>query len=191
MIMGDASASDREFYRATAELSVHYGPDTRGGRQSLAMDHEVWGTMALLEEQARQIMEDESVPEDDKPMLKVLRWLDFKMDLILYHLRAQDQRQHFPYQGTTSDISGSGFGMKEPCELETGSRILMSIILPNAPWRPVLAVGEVVRSDTLSEGTMSAVHFKEISDTDRERIIHFTFSKQRKELSRRAEEEHS
>ncbi len=188
--MGDSSASDREFFRASAELTVHYGPDTRGGRQALAMDHEVWGTMATLEEQARQIMEDENVGDDEKPVLKVLRWLDFKLDMVLYHLRSQDQRQHFPYQGTTTDISGSGFGMVEPCELELGSRILMSITLPSAPWRPVMAVGEVVHSDSIREGTLSAVHFSDISDTDRERIIHYTFSKQRKELSRRAEEEH-
>lgn len=189
--MGDSSASDREFYRAAAELTVRYGPDTRQGRQTLALDQEVWGTMALLEQQARQIMDDESVGDEEKPLLKVLHWLDFKLDLVLYHLRSRDQHQHFPYQGTTTDISGSGFGMAEPCEFEPGSLILLSLTLPNAPWRPVLAVGQVVRSDSVNQGTLSAVHFSDISDTDRERIIQFTFSKQRQELSRRVEEEHS
>jgi hypothetical protein len=187
--MGDAQTSDREFYRAAAELTVHYGPDTRQGRQALVMDQEVWETMASLESQARQIMEEERVGEEEKPLLKVLNWLDFKLDLVLYHLRSQDKRQHFPYQGSTTKISGSGFGLTEPCELEVGSPLLISIVLPDAPWRPVLALGEVVKADSTSEGAASAVRFVEISETDRERIIRFTFKKQRQELSKRTEEE--
>lgn len=187
--MGDPPTSDREFYRAAAALTVHYGPDTRQGRHALVMDQEVWDTMAALEGQARQIMEEERVGDEDKPILKVLSWLDYKLDLVLYHLRSRDQKQHFPYHGNTTKVSGSGFGLAEPCELEVGSRLLISITLPDAPWRPVLALGEVVRTDGASEGAASAVSFVEISDMDRERIIRFTFKKQRQELSRRAEEE--
>jgi hypothetical protein len=190
--MGDSSASDREFFRAAAALTVNYGPDTRQGRQALVMDQEVWETQAALESQARQIMEEEGVGDNEKPLLKVLAWLDFKLDLVLYHLRSQDHKKHFPYQGSTTKISGSGFGLAEPCEMEPGSRVLVSIVLPDAPWRPVLALGEVVRSDAGTEAAgsaASAVRFVEISETDRERVIRFTFKKQRQELSRRTEEE--
>ena len=55
--MGDPPTSDREYYRAAAELTVHYGPDIRQGRQALVMDQEVWDSMALLETQVRQIMD--------------------------------------------------------------------------------------------------------------------------------------
>jgi hypothetical protein len=187
--MNDSANSNREYYRATAALTLHYGPDTTQSREALALDQEVWSTMSSLENQARLIMEEEGVSEEEKPLLKILSWLDFKLDLVLYHLRSQEHRQYFPYQGTTSEISGSGFGMAEPCELEPGSGMLFSLILPDAPWRPVVAVGEVVRTETDGNGAPPAVRFVEISDTDRERIIRFTFKKQRQELSRRAEEE--
>ncbi len=187
--MNDSSTSDREFYRSTAAITLHYGPDTRQSRQALALDQEVWNTMAVLENQARQIMEEERVGDEEKPLLKVLSWLDFKLDLVLYHLRSQDHQQHFPYNGTTTEISGSGFGLADPCEMDPGSRILLSLNLPDAPWRPIIALGEVVRTDASISGSPSAVRFVEISDTDRERIIRFTFKKQRQELSRRAEEE--
>jgi hypothetical protein len=187
--MGDPPTSDREYYRATAELTVHYGPDSRHGRQALVMDQEVWDSMALLETQARQIMEDGDVAEQEKPLLKVLSWLDFKLDLVLYHLRSKDKEKLFPYQGTTTKISGSGFGLAEPCEIEPGGRLLVSIVLPDAPWRPVVALCEVVRTEDAGSGATSAIRFVEITDTDRERIIRFTFKKQRQELSRRAEED--
>ena len=186
--MGETT-SDREYFRAAAELTVHYGPDTRQGRQAMALEQEVWSTMAALETQARRIMEEDGVSDEHKPLLKVLQWLDFKLDLVLYHLRSQEQRQHFPYQATTTDISGSGFGLAEVCELELGSRMILSLTLPDAPSRPVVAVGEVVRSEPPGGGAASAVRFVEISDTDRERIIHFTFQKQRQEIARRSEEE--
>jgi len=189
--MSDSATSNREFFRTAAKLTVHYGPDTRQGRQALAMDQEVWETMAGLETQARRILEEEGVPEEHKPLLKVLSWLDFKLDLVLYHLRSQEQAQHFPYQGTTINISGSGLALAEACELAPGSSVLLGIILPDAPWRPVLATGEVVRSESVSGENTSAIRFLEISEVDRERIIHFTFQKQRQELSRLAEEEPS
>jgi|GEM_PF-1339967 hypothetical protein len=184
-------ASERDFFRIAAQVTVLFGPDTPEARRALAVDQELWQTQSTLETTARQIMEEQPVEEGLKPILAVLRWLDFKSDLILYHLRKQEMRAHFPHQAVTLDLSGSGLALKGDLGLKAGQSVIMSLQLPDAPGRPILAVGEVVRVGPAEGQTQpaTAVRFVEISEIDRERIVRYTFQKQRQELARRSEED--
>jgi c-di-GMP-binding flagellar brake protein YcgR len=142
-----------------------------------------------LESAARQVVEDGAISDSLKPLLNVLLWVDFKIDLILHHLRNNEMTSHFPHLETTSDISGSGFGLTPGSKLKPGTRIVLTMTLPDAPSRPLFAVGEVVRcGDAKSGEQAAAVQFIEISEADRERLIRFTFRQQRRELARRAGE---
>ena len=189
MNMPDGSSQEREFFRVPVGLTVHYGPDSPGVRQAMAMDSELFAVQSRLETPARQILEEETVGDGIKPILPVLRWLDFKLDLILHHMRTSRMREHFPHSLTTFDISGSGLGLQEGHHLEPAQRILLNFTLPDSPSRPIYAVGEVVRPAGQVEGGQAAgIHFVEISDADRERLIRYVFNKQRQELSRRSSE---
>jgi len=188
--MSEEEKSQREFFRAPAELTVLFGPDEPAGRQAMAMDKEMWQTQAQLESAAREILEGQSGDLNYSPLLKVLRWLDFKLDLVLYQLRFRELAEHFPYQGTTLDISGTGVGFTGENLPPRGEKVLICLLLPDSPARPVLAVGQVVRVDPGPDGrTVAAVTFQDIGEEDRERLIRFTFQKQRKQLAQRAEEE--
>ncbi len=189
--MSKPHASERDFFRIAAQVTVLLGPDTPEARHALAVDQELWQTQSALEAAARQIMEEQAVAEDLKPILTVLRWLDFKCDLILYHLRRQDMSSHFPHQAVTVDLSGSGLALKGELGLKPGQSVIMSLQLPDAPGRPILAVGRVVRVGPAQDQDFptTAVRFAEISETDRERIVRYTFHKQRQALARRSEEE--
>jgi len=187
--MPEESSNGRSFFRTPAKLTVHYGPDTSQARRIMAMDAEIWETQTELESAARQVVEDGTVSDSLKPLLNVILWMDFKIDLILHHLRTNEMMSHFPHVETTTDISGSGFGLRPGSGLKPGTRIVLTMNLPDAPSRPLFAVGEVVRCDNVEVGEhAAAVQFLDISEADRERLIRFTFRQQRRELARRAGE---
>ena len=188
--MSQEEKSKREFFRAPAELTVLFGPDSPAGRQAMAMDKEMWQTQARLESAAREVLEGQGGDLDYSPLLKVLRWLDFKQDLVLYHLRFREMAEHFPYRATTLDISGTGLGFTGEDLPAQGDKVLICLPLPDSPARPILAAGEVVRVTREPGGrTVAAVTFLDIGEEDQERLIRFTFQKQRQQLAQRAEED--
>ena len=188
--MSPAQDSRREYSRAPARLIVHYGPDTPQGRRAVALDSELWAAQTGMEAAAREVLEEQRVSDELQPLLKVLHWLDFKVDMVLAQLRTRDLAEHFPHQAVT-DTSGAGLGLAEGHGLEPGQRILVHLPLPDHPAKPVLAVAEVVRtrSEEGGECAGTALRFVEMADDDRELVIRFTFKKQRKHLARRAEGE--
>jgi c-di-GMP-binding flagellar brake protein YcgR len=141
-----------------------------------------------LEANARRAMDDKDVPENMRGLLSVLRWLDFKLDLILDQLRSRERQAAFPHHLETIDISGAGIGMIDCGQLKLGERIIMAFNLPDSPSQPIYSVGEVVRvaEDPSCDGqARAAVRFEEIAESDRERIIRFTFNQQRRLISQR------
>lgn len=191
--MDQSQGKDRNYYRANAEIMVRYGPVNEKARHAMAMDQETWRFQAQLEAAARSGLEAAMSDDATKPLADMLRWLDYKLDLVLYHLTAEKMAEFFPHQALTVDISGSGLGLAEVPDLGQDQQILLSIALPDAPSRPIYAVGKVVRKHGQAEPgkPRAAVTFEDISDDDRERIIRYNFRQQRRELARRTEEEFS
>jgi len=183
--MSETAREEREFFRTTAGVMVYWGPDTLAGRQAIALDSKMWGGHGELEAASRMALEDDKPPEALRSMLSVLRWLDFKLNMLLNQMRMHEQAAHFPGRATTTDISGSGFGVAEPLGVEVGGRILVMLALPDEPSRPITAVGEVVRAGEADASAAAAVRFLDIAETDRERLIRFTFNQQRRLLAQR------
>ena len=187
--MSETERSEREFFRASAQLRAFYGPDTMAGRQAMAVDNEMWANQAQLETAARQALEEAGAAEVERPLLSVLRWMDFKIDLVLHHLRLREHALHFPHQAMTTDISGSGVGLQHNLGLNVGSPVLLALYLPDNPSRPVYAVAEVVRVEDNQPGARAALRFGEIAESDRERVIRFGFAQQRRVLAQRMGED--
>ncbi len=186
--MSDPTPSEREFFRANATLRVFYGPESLAGRQAMAMDGEMWSNQSRLEAAARQIMEESGVDESHRPILSVMRWMDFKLDLVLHHLRLREHQAHFPHQASTTDVSGSGVGIDQSDGITVGDRVMLALYLPESPSRPVYAVAEVVRVADAQYGAKSVFRFLEIAESDRERVIRFGFDQQRRMLAQRMSE---
>ena len=187
--MSETTPSEREFFRAKASLRVFYGPESLAGRQAMALEGEMWSNQGRLEAAARQVMEDAGVDESHRPLLSVMRWMDFKLDLILHHLRLREQQTHFPYQATTTDLSGSGLGLDRSEGVGVGERVMLALYLPENPSRPVYAMAEVVRVADVQYGAKAAFRFLEIAEGDRERVIRFGFDQQRRLLAHRMTED--
>jgi hypothetical protein len=78
------------------------------------------------------------------------------------------------------NISGSGVVVSRLDGLATGDAVDLSLQLaPHEP--PVVIRGRVVRE---CDDQLRAVHFENVSQADRERIVHFVFERQRLELRR-------
>ena len=182
---------EREYFRAPADILVYYCPENPENRRLMSME---WGAAEHqmdLEANSRLDFHDPESKELYGPLMPVLRWLDFKLDLILLQVRLQSRPNLFTSFIRTADISGSGCGVTNGEELIPGQRLLLALSLPDAPARLLYAVGQVVRSHD-QEGTgaagqedaqpHSAIHFVEIEESDRERIMRFAQSQQRKML---------
>jgi len=180
----------REYYRAEAALVVFFGPDDPKTRAALAVDRQMWETAGELEQKARQIFLDRDAHEELLPILDLLKWLDYKLDMVLFYQRRGDRERYFPHQGMTKDISGSGLNLQSEQLLSPGKTYLLSVSLPDAPSRPVVCVAAVVRGrgGAHQEELVTALNFTEISDVDRERVIRFTFQQQRRQLATRSRE---
>ena len=180
----------RDYFRICADLPITYGPDTAAGRRIMAMDAQMWQVQSELENAARNVLEVDSPGSQDRPLVTLMRWMDFKIDLVLHQLRLTQHQAHFPYECLTTDISGSGLGMTGCQEMRPGENILISLTLPDSPHRAVYAVAQVVWVDSSrpSGQAQTAVAFSQISEADRERLIRFTFRQQRRDLARRSEE---
>ncbi len=155
----------------------------------MAMDHDLWQTQSRAGERRRLVLAGTRWRRQ-RPILNVLRWLDFKLDLLLYHLRSRELSAVFPRFAQSLDLSGSGVSLREAPDLHQGDRILLSLTLPDAPSRPIFAVGEVVRVEPPAGAgeRRVAVRFLEMAEEARERIIRFTFRQQRRELAQRGSE---
>ena len=190
-MMTQNETGDREYFRVKASLMVRLGPDTQKGRQAMAMDSEMWQAQSGTEQKAISIMENMSVDDEVKPLLEVMRWLDYKLDLVLHQLRTRELEEYFPLQTMTTDISGSGLGLVSAMEFEQGAGVLVALSLPDSPARPLYASGKIVRSDAVQSQNQAefAVHFVDITDLNRERLIRFNFRQQRRALAARTAEE--
>jgi hypothetical protein len=189
--MSNGELAERDYYRTPARLNVKLGPDTDEGRRAMALDIELWQMQSGLESRANRIFEDLPVPEDSKPLLDVIRWLDYKLDLVLYHLRDKELNRYFPDRTVTTDVSGSGLGLSGELSYREGDNILVSLTLPDSPARPIYICGQVVRSTAKEDARQvgMAVKFVEINELDRERLIRFNFRQQRRSLAQRVPEE--
>lgn len=112
--------------------------------------------------------------------------IDEKLDRILEKLEC-DRSDILPaVDATIKDISGSGIGLVLSESIETGQLLQISMNLPGFPLNSFQAYGKVVRISPRGgqgEGLFdAAVQFLHISEVDREQLIAFSFSAQRKAI---------
>ena len=80
-----------------------------------------------------------------------------------------------PVSTYTVNVSGSGFLLAGPDDLEIGDRIELGVEL-GKEHGSLVAHGEVVR---ITGNGHRGVHVTRITDGDRERLVHFVFERQR------------
>jgi hypothetical protein len=129
---------------------------------------------------------EEAFPRWANQFAQCLQRIDEKLDRILAKLECERSDVSPARDATIKDISGSGMGLVLSDPVETGQLLQISMSLPGFPLNSFQAYGRVVRISARSgkdKGLFdAAVKFLQISDTDREHLIAYSFSAQRKAI---------
>lgn len=121
-------------------------------------------------------------PDPREPDVVTLRWEQVENIQRRQFVRVETtcivevrRQERDPISTFTVNVSGSGFLLAGPDDLEEGDRTELTVRLVEG--EPPLEVrGEVVR---VTGDGHRGVHITDISESDRERLIHFVFERQR------------
>ncbi|MDR1397373.1 MAG: hypothetical protein LBJ14_06545 [Desulfarculales bacterium] len=187
---------NRQFHRVPAKIKVFYCLETFEARQAMITDYEMWSAQApeLPEYLRRNFTELGTVHPSLQPLYRLLQWMDFKLDAVVYQMRVMNRGNVFTNYLVSNDISTTGFGFNYYIDYSLESRLLMALHLPDDPVRPLYVVGTLLRNQATpqpasaaeraleinSEQSLGAIRFEELSDIDEERISRFIFNFERK-----------
>jgi hypothetical protein len=126
------------------------------------------------------------LPQWANQFAEYLLRIDEKLDRILEKLECEHQDVSPADDATIRDISGSGLGLVLSEPIETGQLLQISMSLPGFPLNSFQAFGKVVRVSPRkgnNDGLFDvAVKFLNMSESDREQLIAYSFSAQRKAI---------
>lgn len=120
-----------------------------------------------------------SLPEG---MAQFMESMDEKLESILALLNQQSLHDDFPVHVLIHDISGAGlrFTCTQPFELGTAVEVVVA--LGSNPKVLADTLGAVIRQDEFQGQTLWAMEFKEMRDSEREKIVQYVVSQQREQL---------
>jgi hypothetical protein len=121
-------------------------------------------------------------PDPREPDVVTLRWEQVENIQRRQFVRVETtcivevrRQERDPISTFTVNVSGSGFLLAGPDDLEDGDRVELTVRLIEGE-EPLEARGEVVR---VTGDGHRGVHITDITEHDRERLIHFVFERQR------------
>ena len=181
-------------------------PDERRKELRVTLPITMW--FNILESPKDYIRGEIFIPEkmegfDSKPEMdgrndieRFLLYLDSKLNLVVSLLADNLSRKDYEHKGWVLDVSESGLGFISPIRLPHGTPIEMGIVLPNQPYRTIDVGGEVVRecpnTNTEYQGQHTCgISFFDILPQDEDAIVRWVFQKQRKEIRRRKDRNHT
>jgi len=114
-----------------------------------------------------------------------LRSMNEKLDAILSLLTRQTLQEDFPVPVLIHDISGAGLRFSAEREFDLGQGVEIVVALGNQTRTLAGTLGFVIRAEEHREGKVWAVDFKDIRDSEREKIIQFVVATQREQIRER------
>lgn len=135
------------------------------------------GTSPQLSENAQS-----SLPDG---LGQYLRVMDEKLDTILSFLTRQTLQEDFPVPVLIHDISGAGLRFSADREFELGQGVEVVIALSSQVRTLAGTPGVVIREEEHQGQRLWAMEFKDIRDSEREKIIQFVVARQREQIRER------
>lgn len=173
----------RNFVRVSATLPLEIKVITREEAERLKDCYSIpWEGLTPLDVKAR--LEHSDLPQ---PLVDVLLEVNRKLDLILSIVSSGEEcRRVAGGEWREVEISGTGLGFFWDKFLPPGTVLDIKFLLPTVPFRPIRALGEVVRAEERRGKTWLGVKFTLLREEDREEIVRFTFLKQKELLRQKA-----
>ncbi len=130
--------------------------------------------------------DEEEETRFEKSLMELFVAIDEKLDRILSHLgsKAVDRAsQLMSKEPVPVNISGSGMLFPERRKIDEGEFLKMEILIPVFPYFVIPVLAKVCRVEEASGGGYRiAVDFKDIHEDDRDTLIHYILSRQRRML---------
>lgn len=120
-----------------------------------------------------------SVPE---AVVQQLRTMDEKLSAILTLLNRQVLQEDFPIPVIVHDISGAGLRFSSDRKFQVGDHVEIVVSLSMYPLGLIGTMGAIIRRDVLEGTPLWAVEFKDMRDTEREKIIQYVIAEQRDQI---------
>ena len=114
-----------------------------------------------------------------------LRAMNDKLSAILSILTQQTLHEDFPVPVLIHDISGAGIRLSADREFELGQGVEVVVALSNQPQSLAGAMGVVLRAEEHQGQRLWALEFKDMRDSEREKIIQFVVARQREQIRER------
>lgn len=119
-------------------------------------------------------------------LVTALFQIEEKLDRILEKLEGQEPGVREITVFDTLDISGSGISLTLSENLDNGSMMRLSIVLPGYLHGRLETLGRVVRSEEIRDDDgvyyQTGIEFVDLSDEEKERLVQYTFSQQRRHI---------
>ena len=120
--------------------------------------------------------------------------IDQKLDKIYEKLDQDDSEGKSLYALDTVDISGSGVNLLLEEPIENGRMVYLSMVFTGSDRGRMDVMGRVVRCSSVkrdhgSELYHTGVEFVDLSESEKDRLVKYTFSQQRKHIRTAGEED--
>jgi hypothetical protein len=135
------------------------------------------GAAPQLSEAAQDAMPD--------GLVQYLRSMNEKLNTILTLLTQQSLQEDFPFPILVHDISGAGLRFSSEQEFRLGQDVEAVIALGSQPHSLAGATGTLIREEEHLGQRVWALEFKEMRDSEREKIVQFVVARQREKLRER------
>ena len=126
-----------------------------------------------------------------------LKRLDDKLNFIISILTEQLTRKKYSHKGVVLDLSESGLKLISPIKLAVGDVLEIGLLLPQHSIRTMDILGEVnwIEGDQAQigqgGGVTAGIRFTDILAQDQDEIVHWIFQKQREEIRRSRNQDHT
>ncbi|MBW2366692.1 MAG: PilZ domain-containing protein [Deltaproteobacteria bacterium] len=175
----------REYVRAVLSTSVRVKPITREEFDQITAIQ----TAADRTDPVALVRSESADSTTDRNLIYLTEWLikiDDKLNRILQKLDGEQQESDVAVVGETKDVSGAGVSLLISEPWEVGQLVQVTLNMPGYSMGPLKAYGEISRvTPTMKDDETVyeiAVDFKFISESEREKLIAYSFYQQRKAI---------
>lgn len=118
-------------------------------------------------------------------LMPYLRGMNEKLNTILALLNQQSLQEDFSVPVVVHDISGAGLRFSAGQRFELGQGVEIVVVLGGQPQCMTGTTGVIIREEEHHGQKVWAVEFKDIRDSEREKIIAYVVAQQREQLRER------
>jgi hypothetical protein len=115
-------------------------------------------------------------------LVQFLEAMDDKLNSILTILNQQSLHEDFPLSVLVHDISGAGLRFTTNHAVGEGTAVEIVVALGVHPQVLASTTGVIIRRDEHCGQDLWVVEFRELRDSEREKIIHYVVAQQREQL---------